>query len=90
MITHKEIRVRASDLTRDNWDTFLRYGGPDLFKQAIEEFERGEQMVITLSVERLDGSTVPEPVALMIIMRAAIKTLAMGMAVDEWMSANAV
>jgi hypothetical protein len=80
--------VRAQDLTREHWDTFLRWGGADLFRKAIEEQEQGEQMLITLTVQAEDGSPVPEPVALMIVMRAAIKTLAMGIAVDEWMSEN--
>lgn len=74
----------SRDQARDWWDIFLRSSGVELFQGMLNETETGERVAIDVHVENFNAEPVPDPVALMLLMRAAIKTLALSVAIEQW------
>jgi hypothetical protein len=73
------------ELSQEWWEQFLRLElGADWFRQALSQMESAEQVVLELRAETFrEGKPIPEPIALMLVMRAAIETLALSVALER-------
>ena len=77
------------DQTRAWWDQFLRSGSFDLFEQMLREVEDAEALTIDIQVRTSTGAPVPQPVALMLVMRTALNTLGLSYMLERWRAGEA-
>jgi hypothetical protein len=84
-----EICMFAQERAREWWDRFLKTGGLELFGQTLNETKSAEQITIDIQSATLSGKPVPDNVTLMILMHAAVRTLAVALAVDQWATKQA-
>lgn len=78
-----EIFSETQRQTREWWEQFLRLDGIELLRQMLVEAEAAEKIKINIRVKTSDGTIVPEGVALMLVMRAALKTQALASAAER-------
>lgn len=85
-----EICTASHEITRDWWNVFLKQGGPELFRELLLEMESGEAIEIKIKGRSNYNrrKNLPENVVIMILMRVAVKTLAVGLAVEQWCNAQ--
>lgn len=70
------------DLTREWWDRVIRCRGGQIFTEILSQVEETEQVKIDLQVTA-EGKPVPTAITLMVIIRAAIETVALTLVMDE-------
>ena len=73
----------ANEFAREAWERFLKRGGVELFKGMLTDAQKNEEIHIDVKMQTCSGKPLPEQVALMVLMRAAIMTIAIGEAIDE-------
>lgn len=82
----QEIHLLTIDHSRDWWHVLMKNSGVELFAQMLRETSQAEGVTFDLRVMTDDGSAVPEPVILMMLLRAGTKTLALANAVHDWLA----